>query len=327
MPHRSIVRTFTPPTLIILALLALLTACRVERGGLLRPNGVAVAPDGTLYVMDRGHYRIVHLSADGEFLGAFGRLGVGPNDIYRGWDAAVDQAGNIYICNVILSEEGGVTHDGVKVFSPRGRLLREIGASDTVAGESSNNPYGLDIDHEGRVYVANLNTNQVKVFDAQGRLLASLFGTTGSGPGEFHDMMDVAVDDPRGLLYVVDSVNSRVQQFTLTFTPSGIPTVTHRLSFGEYGRGPGQFSYPQTIAVDHNTGRVYVGDMGNLRVQAFDPEGTFVRAFAPSDVEIWQVLGLAVGEDGAIYAADAFNNVLWVFEPDGQLRRRIEVSQ
>jgi hypothetical protein len=57
---------------------------------------VAVAPDGTLYVMDRGNYRVVHLSASGEFLGAFGQLGTTPEKIYKGWDIKVDAAGNIY---------------------------------------------------------------------------------------------------------------------------------------------------------------------------------------------------------------------------------------
>jgi hypothetical protein len=44
---------------------------------------------------------------------------------------------------------------------------------------------------------------------------------------------------------------------------------------------------------------------------------------APLD---WQVIGLDLGPDGAIYAVDARNNLIWVFEPDGRLRQRLEVG-
>ena len=64
--------------------------------------------------------------------------------------------------------------------------------------------------------------------------------------------------------------------------------------------------------------------MANRRIQVFDSEGRVLSQFsAPGN---WQVIGLDVGPDGAVYAADALNNVIWVFEPDGQVRRRIEVQ-
>ena len=69
-----------------------------------------------------------------------------------------------------------------------------------------------------------------------------------------------------------------------------------------------------------------MSDMANRRIQAFDSEGRFVIAFAPPGLPIWQVMGMAVGPDGAVYATDAFNNLIWVFEMDGQVRRRIEVQ-
>lgn len=315
----------------LLALLALpLAACSAGPGGLLRPNGVAVAPDGTLYVMDRGNYRVVHLSPSGEFLDAFGQLGRSPSDIYTGWDVGVDASGNIYICNMVSTEDGSsVEHDGVRVFAPDGHLLREIGGQDYVYDDTSiphNYPYGLDLDSQGWVYIADLAPNTVRVYDAQGQMLARFFGASGSGEGEFNDMMDVAVDDRRGLLYVVDSLNCRIQQYSLSFSTSGIPTATYRLAFGEYGREPGQLSYPQSAAVDRESGRVYVSDMGNLRIQVFDPEGTYLAQLVPPSMETWQVMGLAVGSDGAVYAADAFNNAIWVFESDGSLRRQIEVQ-
>jgi tripartite motif-containing protein 71 len=306
----------------------LLTACGSRPSGLLRPNGVAIAQDGSLYVMDRGNYRVVHLSASGRFLGAFGRLGSGPNDIYSGWSIALGPAGNIYICNQVSGADGfDRIHDGVKVFTVNGRFLRELGGQDygyIGQGIPHNTPYGLDIDNQGRVYVADFDASTVRVFDAQGARLARFFGQKGSGDGQFSGLQDVAVDDQRGLMYVLDSFNNHVQRFNLTVTASGGLTVTHNLTFGSYGRAPGQFAYPQDLAVDEASGRVYVSDVANRRIQVFDAQGKYTAEFeAPGE---WQVMGLAVGNDGVVYAADALNGIIWAFEPDGRLRSRIEVQ-
>jgi len=329
--ERSNVRTFQrsnalPRTLALLLVSVLwLTACAGGRpAGLLRPNGVAVAPDGTLFVMDRGHYRVVHLAPDGRVLGSFGRLGSGPDQIFAGWDMSLDADGNVYICNLTRDENGMLVRDGVKVFTARGKLLREVGGQDYTFEMNSSNPYGLDTDSAGRVYIADYAGNTLRVFDPDGEMLATFFGQEGSADGEFNGVNDVSVDDQRGLVYVADNVNSRVQQFRLTVTAGGEVTLTHRLSFGTYGQEPGQFAYLQYLAVDEASGRLYVNDMGNYRIQAFDAEGRFLAEFGPPGVDKWQGMGLTVGPDGAIYIADALNNAVWVFEPDGRLRARIE---
>jgi len=314
---------------------------------LLRPNGVAVASDGSLYVMDRGNYRVVHFSADGQVLGTFGKFGLGPGDIHTGWDMALDSQGNVYICHFVFSEEDDLIHDGVKVFrslgymqvgsggqSSGGQFLREIGGQDYTPGDGRlpYKPYGLDIDQQDRVYVADFDTNTVRIFDSQGLLLGKFFGDVGTGDGQFNGANDVAVDDTRGLLYVSDNINSRVQQFALAFTDTeqpGVeaPTLTYLRSFGDYGDGPGQLAYPQGLAVDETSGSVYVADHANQRIQAFNPEGEALIRFAPPDVHIWQVLLLAVGNEGRVYATDGYNNVVWVFEADGTVNQRIEVVQ
>lgn len=310
-----------------LFVLLALTACAAPPKPLLRPNGVAAAPDGSLYVMDRGNFRVARLAADGRLLGAFGQLGDGPQDIYFGWNVELDRDGNLYICNRIASDDGVSTkHDGVKVFTPAGRFVREIGGQDygaTDATAQSNRPYGVEFDAAGRLYVADFGANTVRVFDAQGNLLARLFGEAGSRAGQFNGLNDVAIDDARGLMYVVDSNNSRIQQFSLS-AQSGALTVTHRSSWGKYGAGPGEFAYPQFIAVDESSGHVYVADMANRRIQVFDEQSRYLAALAP-DLKNWQVMGLTVAPDGTVYAADALNNVIWAFDPDGTASRRIEV--
>lgn len=316
----------------------LLMACSVQAEGLLRPNGVAVAPDGSLYVMDRGNYRVVHLSSQGRFLDAFGQLGTQPQAIHTGWDIALDSSGNIYICNQVYAEDSAdLIADSVKVFAPDGSLLRELGHQVYTQRTTflPNAPVGLDIDDQDRVYVADATANTVRIFNPDGTLIARFFGEAGRASAQFNSIVDVAVDDQRSLMYVADSVNSRIQQFHLHVTATDEVSVTYRLSFGSYGWRRGELAYPSNLTVDERSGHVYVSDMANRRIQVFNAEGAYVNEFAapipPENVlrggiGPWQVLGLALGPDGAIYAADALNNVIWVFEPDGQVRQRIEVQ-
>src|SRR5580704_10678777 len=64
-----------------------------------------------------------------------------------------------------------------------------------------------------------------------------------------------------------------------------LATVRHglALSFGSAGSGSGQLASPTGVAVDNSTGPasgdVYVGDTGNSRVDQFDSNGNFIRAW------------------------------------------------
>jgi sugar lactone lactonase YvrE len=301
--------------------LAMLGACAPGAQTPPRPNGIALAPDGSLVVMALGNHRVLRLSPEGQLQDAFGKLGAGPSDIYEGWGTALDPDGNIYLCHRWRDEEAGVDRESVKIFSPRGRLVREL----PTPGDGPEGCYSVRVDSEGRVFVVYSATNRLRVFDPQGELLATLWGETGTDPGQFQGLRDVAFDPARGLLYASDAANSRIQQFTLESDAGGEITATHRLSFSDYGRQLGELAYPQYLAVDAVSGRLAVGDMANRRIQVFDPSGRPLAELAPPGVDDWQVMGLAFAADGALFAADALNGVIWVFEPDGRLRRMIEV--
>jgi len=310
---------------LLLIVAALLSAC-TARVGLERPNGVAVSPDGSLYIMDFGHYRVVHAAPDGRLLKASGEFGQQPEQIYFGWDMASDSSGNIYFGNTIRDDDG-TRHDGVKVFSPEGLFLREIGEQDypNEYPASPYLPYGIDVDSQGRVYTADYGANTIRIFSPSGERLAVLSGAE-KPDFQFTNPGDVAVDDQRSLMYVTDFTQGSLLQFKLAFAANGQPEIQFLKAFGAYGREPGQFAFPQSLAVDDQTGTVYVGDMANRRVQAFDSRGNFLASYAPPDVDAWQILGLAVAQDGRIYAGDALNNVVWVFSAASQPPQRLEIK-
>jgi DNA-binding beta-propeller fold protein YncE len=194
----------------------------------------------------------------------------------------------------------------------------------TSDAETTYNPYALFVDSQGQVFIADYNTSTVRVFSPQGDLLSTLFEDERH---QFGGLGDLLIDETRNFLYVVDFDNGTVEQFLITFDSDAIPTVNHNATFGSYGRAPGELAFPQGLALDTSTGLLYVGDQANRRIQVFDPQGNYVRHFAPPEVQDWQVLGMEFGQNGLLYAADALNNSIWVFSPEGEMIQHIEVDR
>src|SRR5580700_7149425 len=57
------------------------------------------------------------------------------------------------------------------------------------------------------------------------------------------------------------------------------PASAAGLEFGSKGDGAGQLERPKGVAVDQSTGDIYVADKGNDRIDQFEANGTFVRAW------------------------------------------------
>lgn len=116
----------------------------------------AVAPDGTLYVLDSGNFRVQGFDKDGKFLRTFGYLGTGFGGMSRPRGIAVDDEGNIYV-----SDAG---FNNFQIFNPQGQLLLAIGQS---GKEYKPGRYGMingiAVDETGRVYVVDQRFQQIEV--------------------------------------------------------------------------------------------------------------------------------------------------------------------
>jgi len=144
----------------------------------------------------------------------------------------------------------------------------------------------------------------------------SVFGSTGSGPGQFVDPTAIAVSPGRSELFVTDTGNDRIQ----VFDQAG----TWLRSFGETGSGPGQFHGPAWIAVSGN--EVYVTDAGNQRVQVFDTAGNFLRQWGSEGNDPGQFhhpSGIAVVPEDEVLVADADLGTIQQFATGGDFEEVI----
>lgn len=97
------------------------------------------------------------------------------------------------------------------------------------------------------------------------------------------------------------------------------PPYSQVNAWGEKGRNPGQFDDPTGIAVTDS--EVFVSDARNSRIQVFDKEGRFKRAFGQN--RLGRPMNLAISDE-TLYVPDYFKDVIHVFSLDGQYQQAIK---
>jgi uncharacterized protein (TIGR03663 family) len=184
-------------------------------------------------------------------------------------------------------------------------------------------PKGLAVGEQGRIYVAEAGAHRVTVFNPDGTVAAT-WGRQGTGDGEFQEPWGIATS-PTGEVYVADTWNHRIQKFD----PDG--KLLARWgdladTRGAVEQSPGRFWGPRGVAVGPD-GLVYVTDTGNKRVQVFEPNGAFVRAFggpgtAPGRLN--EPVGIAF-DGSTLLVADTWNRRVQRLDPSGRPLSEISV--
>ncbi|CAD0203307.1 unnamed protein product [Chrysodeixis includens] len=172
-------------------------------------------------------------------------------------------------------------------------------------------PWGLCVDREGNIIVADRRNNRIQIFNSRGEF-KTMFGSKGTGPGEF-DLPAGITTDTYGRIIVIDKDNHRVQ----VFTSSG----NFILKFGSFGKECGQFQYPWDVAVN-TLGNIVVTDTRNHRIQLFTSDGTYITKFVFEGANPAKMLkgpttprGVCFTTSGNIIVSDFENHRLLMVDP------------
>lgn len=168
-----------------------------------RPSDVALDGAGNLFIAEMNLHRVTELNAAGNIVRQIGRQGSGDGEFNFVGGVAVAPDGSLY-----ASDHLG---DRILKFSNSGTFLGAWGETGDGNGQF-HSPRGIDVDDDGDVYVADSVGNRVQKFDENGAFITA-FGEPGDDDGEFDFPTDVAVTPDGGTVYVMDTLNYRVQVF------------------------------------------------------------------------------------------------------------------
>jgi DNA-binding beta-propeller fold protein YncE len=172
---------------------------------------------------------------------------------------------------------------------------------------------GLVLDDGDRLFLSDSEMRRVLVFDAQHKVESSISEGMARPGG-------LAIDNENRFLYVADPELDQV----LVYDADAPYRFLRKIGTGGKAHTlttPGDFAMPTNVAVDKE-GNLFVSDTFNDRVEVFDADGNFVRAFGKAGDGpgyFARPKGIAVDGDGHVWVADGVQDRVQVFTPEGQL--------
>jgi DNA-binding beta-propeller fold protein YncE len=256
-----------------------------------------------------------------EYEKQIGSPGFGPGELFVPQGIGVqDETGNVYVSN-----GRGLNPDGtfnpnlgnrVDVFDPQGNYVRSIGTGSQEPGAGFDEPADLKFQPgTGNLHVGDVFNSEIDVYNPHTGEFIRSYGSFGGpvegrlffGPGGMSFGQD-------GNVYVTDFSEDVVKVYD---GQDGELVKT----IGSPGSELGQFQGPAGITVSPNTGKIYVGDQYNGRIQVLNPDGSAAFAFGERGSELGQLrepIGVEVDEFENIYVADSQNSRVQVFDSEGK---------
>lgn len=307
------------------------------------PKGIAISPNGDIYVCDTGNHCIRKVSASGvvsTFAGVPASPGYknGPGTVAQ-FDTPIGIAynpdGALYVSDFgndrirLISRAGVVSNfAGAEPPSPPAtpQLLDGPGAFALLDG-----PQGILVDANKDLFVAEEGNHALRKILLE-NVVTTEWGST--VPGDADDAFGLAsfklptgiVYDGKSLFYVADAGNHTIRIINKN---GAVTTLAGKA--GEPGNADGKgtaakFDTPRAVALDKN-GNVYVADEGNHLIRKIEPDGTVTTLAGSGTVGFAEgkgtaaafhtPRGVAVGPEGNVYVADFGNHRIRLITPDG----------
>lgn len=267
------------------------------------PRNMAIGAKGRIYVLDSGNHRLQVFEQDGTFVMSWGSFGTEDGQFSEPWGIAVGDE-YVYVADT--------WNHRIQKFTLDGQFVDSFGASGSPDAESGDEGLGLFFGprsivllEDGRLLVTDTGNHRMQVLDSDGNFEFQA-GSFGNELGQMNEPVGIS-QGPGENIYLADTWNSRVQQFTPDlFAASDWPVNAWD------GTSINNKPY---VAVD-SAERVYVTDPEGYRVLIFNSDGSYVGRFGTFGAGITNLglpNGIAIDEEDNIYIADSGNNRILKF--------------
>jgi len=256
------------------------------------PYGLVIDPLGNLYVADTWNHCIRKITSQGVVStiagssdGYLDATGTNARFSYPR-SLAIDAQGNVYV-----ADQG---NHKIRKITPQGFVTTFAGSTQGFAngiGSTAkfDTPYGIAIDAQGNVYVADQGNHKIRKITPQGAVstyAGSTLGFTNGGAttAQFNEPTGIVVD-AQGNVYVADQSNHKIRKISSALFVSTIAGTTN--GFSEGAGNVAQFSYPTAVAID-TQGNLYVADYSNEKIRKIEYfEGVGIETLNAIELEMF----------------------------------------
>jgi tripartite motif-containing protein 71 len=290
------------------------------QGGVGAPYDIAIDPWDTpgsglsnFWVADQEQQAVVEFDHTGHILHTLGVGGVGTyahahgcggGDMDNPTHLVIDPTnGNIYISNTACKNVYEYAHDGT--------FIRQFDWSGwkTATGYFQPTPRGIQMDENGNIYVLELNSRTIVVFNRSGQFLR-VFPRV----DDMNDPRGLDIDTVHDRLYAVGSLHERLFQFDYQ---GNVLRRWDSTDGTNSPNGPNRFGSIKWPAVDPATGDVYTGDTWKYTIYKFSSSATPIWSTPPSppaDGGYTQQTGVAVSPGGTLFVTGSFDQRVQAFD-------------